>query len=105
MYEDTIAAISTPLGEGGIGIVRLSGREARPIAETLFRGRLAHRRLNYGHIIDPENGEVVDEVLVCYMAAPYTYTREDVVEINCHGGPLPLQRILQLALRYGARLA
>jgi tRNA modification GTPase len=105
MYQDTIAAISTPLGEGGIGIVRLSGSEARPIAERIFRGRLAHRRLNYGHIIDPESSEVVDEALVCYMAAPYTYTREDVVEINCHGGPLPLQRILQLVLRYGARLA
>ena len=105
MYQDTIAAISTPLGEGGIGIVRLSGREARPIAERVFRGRLSHHHLGYGHIIDPESGEVVDEVLVSYMSAPHTYTREDVVEINCHGGPIPLQHILQLALRYGARLA
>lgn len=105
MYQDTIVAISTPLGEGGIGIVRLSGKEARAIAEQLFRGRLAPRRLRYGHIIDPETGEAIDEVLVAYMAAPHTYTREDLVEINCHGGPLPLQRVLELALRYGARLA
>jgi tRNA modification GTPase len=105
MYQDTIAAISTPLGEGGIGIVRLSGTEALSIAEAMFPGKLSDRRLSYGHIVDPQTGERVDEVLVSYMATPHTYTREDVVEINCHGGPLPLQRILQLALRHGARLA
>lgn len=105
MYQDTIVAISTPLGEAGIGIVRLSGPEARSVAETVFRGKLSDRRLQYGHIVDPDAAEVVDEVLVSYMAAPHTYTREDVVEINCHGGPVPLQRILQLALRHGARLA
>ena len=105
MYRDTIAAISTPLGEGGIGIVRLSGAEALSIAKAVFPGKLSDRRLSYGHIIDPRTGERVDEVLVSCMAAPHTYTREDVVEINCHGGPLPLQRILQLALRHGARLA
>ena len=105
MYRDTIAAISTPLGEGGIGIVRLSGPEALTIAQALFSRKLSDRRLTYGHIIDPQTGERVDEVLVSYMAAPHTYTREDVVEINCHGGPLPLQRVLQLALRHGARLA
>src|SRR5512137_2919201 len=105
VYRDTIAAISTPLGEGGIGIVRLSGAEALSIAEALFPGKLSDRRLSYGHIVDPQTGARVDEVLVSYMAAPHTYTREDVVEINCHGGPLPLQRILQLALRHGARLA
>ncbi|MFQ5925438.1 MAG: tRNA uridine-5-carboxymethylaminomethyl(34) synthesis GTPase MnmE [Dehalococcoidia bacterium] len=105
MYQDTIVAISTPLGEGGIGIVRLSGGDALAIAEKLFTRRLSHRRLVYGHIIDPDTGEVVDEVLVAYMAAPHTYTREDIVEINCHGGPLPLQRILGLVLRYGARMA
>jgi tRNA modification GTPase len=105
MYQDTIAAISTPLGEGGIGIVRLSGSEARSIARVLFRGKLADRRLSYGHIIDPATNEAVDEVLASYMAAPHTYTREDVVEINCHGGPAPLQQILQLTLRHGARLA
>jgi tRNA modification GTPase len=105
MYQDTIAAISTPLGEGGIGIVRLSGVEARSIAEKVFQGRLSQRRLSYGYIVDPENGETIDEVLVSYMAAPHTYTREDIVEINCHGGPLPLQRILELVLRLGVRLA
>ncbi len=105
MYQDTIAAIATPLGEGGIGIVRLSGKEALSIAERIFRGNLSDRCLNYGHIIDPDHGDVIDEVLACYMAAPHTYTREDVVEIDCHGGPMPLQRILELALRCGARLA
>ncbi|MGB3129932.1 MAG: tRNA uridine-5-carboxymethylaminomethyl(34) synthesis GTPase MnmE [Dehalococcoidia bacterium] len=105
VYQDTIAAISTPIGEGGIGIVRLSGRDARAIARRLFPGQLKNRRLVYGHIVDPENEEVVDEVLVAYMEAPHTYTREDIVEIDCHGGPLPLQRILGLALRQGARLA
>ena len=105
MYQDTIAAISTPLGESGIGIVRLSGKDAKPIGQRLFSRQLAHRRLVYGHIVDPDTGEVVDEVLATYMKTPHTYTREDIVEINCHGGPLPLQRILELALRCGARLA
>jgi tRNA modification GTPase len=105
MYQDTIAAISTPLGEGGIGIVRLSGAEALSIAKAIFTGNLSDRRLSYGHIVDPRTSERVDEVLVSYMAAPHTYTREDVVEINCHGGPLPLQNILRLVLRHGARLA
>jgi tRNA modification GTPase len=105
MYEDTIAAISTPVGEGGIGIVRLSGPDARSITEKLFDHRLSGRRLVYGHIVDPENGGVVDEVLAVYMKAPNTYTREDVVEINSHGGAVALQRVLEVALRAGARLA
>ena len=105
MYQDTIAAISTPLGEGGIGIVRLSGSDVCRIVAHFFARKLEDHCLVYGHILDPETNEVVDEVLVTYMAAPHTYTREDVVEINCHGGPLPLQRILHLALHYGARLA
>lgn len=105
MYDDTIAAISTPPGQSGIGIVRLSGKEALPIARQLFTGRLADRRLVHGRVVDPGSGEVVDEVLACYMAAPHTYTRENVVEINCHGGVLPLQRTLELALRSGARMA
>jgi tRNA modification GTPase len=105
MYQDTIAAISTPIGEGGIGIVRLSGQGACSIAARLFNKRLSARRLVYGHIIDPELSEVVDEVLVTYMAAPHTYTREDIVEINCHGGIVPLERILGLTLKLGARLA
>jgi tRNA modification GTPase len=105
MYQDTIAAISTPLGEGGIGIVRLSGSEAKAIAQRLFTKPIENRRLVYGYIIDPDSNEVVDEVLLSYMAAPHTYTREDTVEINCHSGPLPLKRILGLALHYGARTA
>jgi tRNA modification GTPase len=105
VYQDTIAAISTPLGEGGIGIVRLSGEEAYFIAQQLFSGRLSDRQLSYGHVLDPRTGDVVDEVLVSYMAAPRTYTREDVVEINCHSGPLVLQRILEISLASGARLA
>lgn len=105
MYQDTIAAISTPIGEGGIGIVRLSGKDARDVVEQLFDNPLLDHQLVHGHIIDPETGEHVDEVLTSYMAAPHTYTREDVIEINCHGGVLPLQRILGLTLKYGARLA
>jgi len=105
MYQDTIAAISTPIGESGIGIVRLSGKDAQPIVQGLFDKQLQNRRLIYGHIVDPESREAVDEVLVAYMKAPHTYTREDIVEIDCHGGPMPLQRILELALRCGARLA
>jgi len=106
--EDTIAAISTPLGEGGIGIVRLSGKEAFPIAKKIFKGKgkeMESRKLLYGHIIDPGNNRVIDEVLVSFMPAPYTYTREDVVEINCHGGIIPLKKILELCLEQGARLA
>ena len=100
-----MVAISTPIGEGGIGIVRLSGKDSRLIAERLFSKKLENRRLIYGHITDPESGEVVDEVLIAYMQAPQTYTREDIIEINCHGGYLPLQRILELVLSDGARLA
>lgn len=110
MFEDTIAAISTPLGEGGIGIVRVSGPAAVKIAGKIFRaGRgewadAAGSSLIYGHIYDFD-GAVVDEVLLGYMKAPHTYTREDVVEINCHGGALPLKKVLELTLAAGARLA
>ena len=108
--DDTIAAISTPLGEGGIGIVRLSGPRAGPIAESLFRPHHAGQkpqsyRLCYGHILDPTDATVVDEVLVSFMGAPHSYTRQDVAEINCHGGIVPLRRVLQLVLASGARLA
>ncbi len=110
--EDTVAAISTPLGGGGIGIIRLSGRDAVKIADKIFsspkkrslRHTLSHRIL-YGHIVNPSSREIVDEVLVSIMRAPRTYTKEDVVEINCHGGPVPLHRILELVLESGARLA
>ena len=110
--EDTIAAISTAPGHSGIGIVRLSGSDALKIAERIFlsarqkkiRKTPSHRML-YGHIIDPANKETIDEVLVSVMKAPHTYTREDMVEINSHGGPVPMRRILDLVLHAGARLA
>ncbi len=111
MYtEDTIAAISTALGTGGIGIVRISGDKAFDIADRIFKGRTGFKSLkshtiNYGKIVDPESGEVLDEVLVAKMNKPRTYTREDVVEINCHGGPVVVRRVLELVLRGGARLA
>jgi tRNA modification GTPase len=110
MDSDTIAAISTPAGEAGIGIVRLSGPGAVGIANEIFQSpkgkkpSTSHRVL-YGLIRDPESGADVDEVLLTVMRAPHTYTREDVVEINCHGGMVPMKRVLELALRYGARLA
>jgi tRNA modification GTPase len=109
---DTIAAISTPAGEGGIGIVRLSGADAVKIAGGMFFSRkgktlagLKSHRILHGFIIEPETDETIDEVIVSVMKAPGTYTREDVVEINCHGGMTPLRRILELALKRGARLA
>jgi tRNA modification GTPase len=106
---DTIAAISTPLGEAGIGIVRLSGPLAGAIARRLFRPHQPRQswrshRLSLGHIVDSE-GKIIDEVLLAFMRAPHTYTREDVVEINCHSGYGVLRRILDLALAHGARLA
>jgi tRNA modification GTPase len=112
--DDTIAAIATPPGPGGIGIIRVSGPEAFALVARIFRrpGKNGHQdsfppthQLTYGHIIIPESGEVLDEVLVAFMQAPHTYTREDVVEINCHGGPLLLQRVLELVLAQGARQA
>lgn len=106
---DTIAAISTPLGEAGIGIVRLSGPSAAAIARRFFRPRKPRplwqsHRLSLGHIVGPA-GEIIDEVLLAFMRAPHTYTREDVVEINCHSGYGVLRRILDLALAHGARPA
>jgi tRNA modification GTPase len=113
LEEDTIAAISTPLGEGGIGVIRMSGRSAIAIADALFvspsKGKklkdLPSHTVHYGHIYDPETQEPVDEVLVTLMRAPKSYTREDVVEISSHGGFLSLKRILDLVLKSGARLA
>ncbi len=108
--EDTIAAVATPPGEGGIGIVRISGPEALHIAEKIFKPRkasfpLKSHRLYLGYVQDPHDGRVIDEVLLTVMLAPRTYTREDVVEINCHGGIVPLRRVLEVALYLGARLA
>jgi len=110
--DDTIAAISTPLGRSGIGIVRLSGREAIKIADKVFispkKKKLKHtksHRILFGHIINPANNDIADEVLVSVMKSPNTYTKEDIVEINCHGGMLSLRKTLELALANGARLA
>ena len=108
--EDTISAISTPPGEGGVGIVRISGPAALDIAAKLFissRGRSLHerrQRVFHGHVHDGA-GRTLDEVLLHVMRAPHSYTAEDVVEINAHGGAAPLQSILEATLRNGARLA
>ncbi len=110
--EDTIVAISTPSGEGGIGIVRLSGRDAISIASRIFhspRGKspakTGSHTILYGYITNPETLTPVDEVLLSVMRAPHSYTLEDVVEINCHGGMLPLRKVLELTAKEGARLA
>ncbi|MGX0561931.1 tRNA modification GTPase [Staphylococcus schleiferi] len=107
---DTITSISTPMGEGAIGIVRLSGLDAVEIADKLYKGRkqlkdVPTHTINYGHIIDPETQEVVEEVMVSVLRAPRTFTREDIVEINCHGGILTINRVLELTMTYGARMA
>lgn len=121
--EDTIAAIATPYGEGGIGIIRISGEKSLEISRGIFlpgKNRnldcdfsdeyynedfiFVDRKLNYGHVIDNEY-KIVDEVLCAYMKGPNTYTGEDVIEINCHGGMIPLKKILELILKKGARLA
>ncbi|MBW2581719.1 MAG: tRNA uridine-5-carboxymethylaminomethyl(34) synthesis GTPase MnmE [Deltaproteobacteria bacterium] len=109
-FEDTIAAIATPIGAGGIGIIKISGPEAWAIGRRLFdqSGSLEtiqSHHLYHGHIVDSKTEKTVDEVLVSFMRAPSTYTREDVVEINCHSGFAVLDRILGLVTRAGARLA
>lgn len=104
---DTITAIATPLGEGAIGIVRISGSKALAIIKKIFKGKnldgVPSHTINYGHIV--ENGEIIDEVMVSVMRAPKTFTREDVIEINTHGGVAVTNEILQLVLRSGARMA
>ncbi|MCY8019585.1 tRNA uridine-5-carboxymethylaminomethyl(34) synthesis GTPase MnmE [Bacillus licheniformis] len=109
---DTIASISTPMGEGAIAIVRMSGPEALAIADKVYKGPRGKRlssvdshTINYGHIVDPETEKVVEEVMVSVLKAPKTFTREDIVEINCHGGLVTVNQVLQLVLREGARLA
>lgn len=103
--EDTIAAIATAYGEGGIGIIRISGPETLNILKKIFKGKIENRRMSYGHVIDPENGSVIDEVLSVYMKEPHTYTKEDVAEINCHGSIVSLRKTLEIVIRNGARLA
>ncbi len=112
MYEnDTIAAISTPLGEGGIGIVKISGSNAKSIIKKIFKPSSARdklfsipKKLYHGFVVDRQ-GREIDEVLAVFMPAPYTYTKEDVVEINCHSGIFALRAVLELVLNNGARLA
>ncbi len=108
--KDTIAAVATPVGQAGIGIVRLSGPHAGKIAEKIFRPkrptkRLRTHQLYLGYLIDPSSEQMIDEVLLSIMKAPHSYTREDVVEINSHSGYLLLSTILQIVLNEGARLA
>lgn len=110
ILSDTICAIATPIGEGGIGIVKISGPDALSIAARLFRSHRANRgivpfRLHHGWILDPSSDEPVDEVLLAAMPAPRTYTGEDVAEINCHSGFAILDRILGLVIAQGARIA
>lgn len=112
MEMDTIAAISTPMGEGAIAVVRLSGEEAIQIAGRLFKSisgkpltEMASHTIHYGHLTDPKSGQVVEEVMATVMKGPKTFTKEDVVEINCHGGIVSVNRVLQLVLNHGARLA
>ncbi|MEF3086850.1 tRNA uridine-5-carboxymethylaminomethyl(34) synthesis GTPase MnmE [Bacillus altitudinis] len=109
---DTIAAISTPMGEGAIAIIRLSGPDAVQIADRMYKGpkekKLASvdsHTIHYGHIVDSSTEQVIEEVMVSVLRAPKTFTREDVIEINCHGGIVTVNKVLQLALKEGARLA
>lgn len=110
--SDTIAAIATAPGEAGIGIVRISGNKAIEIVDKIFKSKkgkklteFSERRVNYGYILNPSTNEKVDEVLAVYMRSPFTYTTEDIVEIHCHGGFIPVKKILELVLRMGARTA
>ncbi|MBO1198239.1 tRNA uridine-5-carboxymethylaminomethyl(34) synthesis GTPase MnmE [Staphylococcus simiae] len=110
MEFDTITSISTPMGEGAIGIVRLSGPQAVTIADKLYKGKVPleevpSHTINYGHIIDPDTNETVEEVMVSVLRAPKTFTREDIIEINCHGGILTINRVLELTMTHGARMA
>lgn len=107
----TIAAISTAVGEAGIGIVRMSGNKSLDIANEIFRGSKVdtldsskNRKMVYGHIIDKDEN-IVDEVLIAYMKGPHTYTKEDIIEVYCHGGIIPVRKVLSLMLENGARMA
>ncbi len=112
MFDDTIAAIATPIGEGGLAVIRISGRDALTVADRCFKpvgkngvlpSAAATHTIHFGHIV--RNGDVVDEVLIGVMRAPRTFTREDIVEITCHGGVLPAKMVLDTVLESGARLA
>ncbi|MGA1623653.1 MAG: tRNA uridine-5-carboxymethylaminomethyl(34) synthesis GTPase MnmE, partial [Synechocystis sp.] len=108
---DTIAAIATAIvpAQGSIGVIRLSGPDALPIAQALFDApghqTWESHRILYGYVRDPHSQRVIDEALLLLMLAPRSYTKEDVVEFQCHGGIIPVQQVLQLCLNHGARLA
>ena len=110
-YErDTIAAVSTAMGSGGIGIIRISGDNAVEIADSIFQGKntvcaMADHTIAYGKIVDVLNDDIIDEVMITKLLAPATYTREDVIEINCHGNMVSQRKILDLIYKYGARPA
>src|SRR5690242_2917216 len=107
--DDTIVAIATPAGRGGIGVVRIAGDDAKQIASGLLRlggGReLEAGRAHFGELVEPESGERIDEVVATYFAKPHSYTTDDVVEISCHGSPVVLRHVVELALERGARMA
>ena len=108
--DSTIAAVATAYGEGGIGIIRISGEKSLDILKEIFipasdSDEIISRRMTYGKIIDSDTDQAIDEVLAVYMKGPKTYTAEDVVEINCHGSMVSLRKTLALVLRKGARLA
>ncbi len=110
MIDETIAAIATAPGEGGIGIVRISGEDANRILEKIFtqsqgEAEFKPRQMHYGFIRDNFSGELIDEVMAVYFKAPLSYTAEDVVEIQCHGSMVSLRKILSLVLKNGARMA
>jgi tRNA modification GTPase len=105
--DDTIVAIATPPGRGGIGVVRLAGADSKAIAQRMLRltRELEANRASFTELIEPESGERIDEVVVSYFAAPHSYTTDDVVEISCHGSPVVLRRVVEMALSAGARMA
>ena len=107
MQEDTIVAISTALSNSAISIVRMSGKESISIASKIFKGKnleeVKSNTINYGYIVDKD--KIIDEVLVSIMRAPHTYTKEDIVEINTHGGIIPTNNVLNLLIKNGARMA
>ncbi|MCI0765414.1 tRNA uridine-5-carboxymethylaminomethyl(34) synthesis GTPase MnmE [Bacillus sp. TL12] len=109
MDFDTIAAISTALGEGAIAIVRVSGEDAIEKVNRIFKGKdlttVSSHTIHYGHIVDLDKDQVIEEVMVSIMRAPKTFTRENIVEINCHGGLVSVNKVLQLILAQGVRLA
>lgn len=110
MEQDTITAVATPMGEGGIAVIRISGPESIAIADRIYQGKHSLRdvpshTVHYGYIVHPKTKERIDEVLVTVMRAPRTFTKEDVVEVSCHGGMIPVQKTLEAILSAGARLA